>query len=426
MKRQRGTSLAMTDHCDVIIVGAGAAGLSAARVAMDQGLTFTLLEASHRIGGRALTEEIAPGQPFDLGCHWMHSASLNPFVAIAGSHGFAYRRESGWDRGIHHRGSRLDDDSMARFDAYFASKDKAFASVLESDDKAVSDVVDLESPWAAYDAYWFSLGCSCDMDQTGVHDVCVYRETDEDWPVIDGYGALLAAWAASIPVTLNAEATKIALTGDGVTVMTPKGTVRGRTVLITVSTNVLASGRISFDPRLPAWKETATRELPLGVHNRIAMLLKDLPQDCRDDDMTVLLPNSDVPMGVQLGPYGTSWAVGVTGGRFGSWLERSGQKASVECLAEHLKAGWGSSIARHFTDRVIVTAWQGDPWTLGSYSAATPGNAHQRLELARPIGDRIFFAGEATIPEFHATCHGAWLSGRRAMHEVRSALRPHG
>ena len=414
----------MTDHCDVIIVGAGAAGLSAARVAKEEGLTFTLLEASHRIGGRALTEEIAPGQPFDLGCHGMHSASLNPFVAIAESYGFAYRRESGWDRDIHHRGSRLDDDALTEIDEYFASKDKAFAAALEAEDKAVSDVVDLESPWALYDAYWFSLGCSCDMDQTGVHDVCAYRETCEDWPVMDGYGALLAAWAASIPVILNAEATKVTLAGDGVTVTTRKGAVRGRTVLLTVSTNILASGRISFEPRLPAWKETAAAELPLGVHNRIAMLLKDLPQDWRDNDKTVLLGESDVPMGVQLGPYGTSWAVGVTGGRFASWLERAGQKTSVECLAEHLKAAWEPSIAKHFTNRVIVTAWQGDPWTLGSYSAATPGNAHQRLELARPIDDRIFFAGEATNPEFHATCHGAWLSGRRAMHEIRAALRP--
>ena len=73
-------------------------------------------------------------------------------------------------------------------------------------------------------------------------------------------------------------------------------------------------------------------------------------------------------------------------------------------------------------DRVIVTAWEGDPWTLGSYSAATPGNAHQRAELARPIDGRIFFAGEATSSEFFSTCHGAYLTGIRAANEIAELL----
>ena len=112
----------------------------------------------------------------------------------------------------------------------------------------------------------------------------------------------------------------------------------------------------------------------------------------------------------------------MTGGRFGAWLERAGQAASVEYMVEHMKAVWGNDIARHVTDRVIVTAWQGDPWTLGSYSGANPGHAHQRVELARPIDDRLFFAGEATSPDFFSTCHGACLSGARAMGEIAEAL----
>ncbi len=415
----------MADHCDIIIIGAGSAGLSAARSASEHGLTFTLLEASHRIGGRAYTEEIAPGQPFDLACHWMHSASLNPFVAIADRLGFTYRRDSGWSRDVHHRGSSLDNAQHEELEAYLDANEEAINEAALAGDSAVSDVIDLDSPWSAYGAYWFSLGTSCDIDQTGARDVAAYNDTDEDWPVVEGYGALVASWAAGTPVTLNAEARRITLTRDGVTVETPRGTVTGRTVLLTVSTNVLASGRIAFDPGLPDWKETAARELPLGVHNRIAMLLKDIPVECREPGhATVLLADNDVPMGINLAPYGYSYAVGVTGGRFGAWLERAGQAASVEFLAEHLKAAWGSRIAECFTDSVIVTAWQGDPWTLGSYSAATPGNAHQRGELARPIDDRIFFAGEATTAEFHATCHGAFLSGRRAVDEIAAALRP--
>ncbi|HEX9743517.1 MAG TPA: NAD(P)-binding protein, partial [Nitrospiraceae bacterium] len=73
---------------DVAVVGAGAAGLGAGRRLKELGASFALFEAAHRIGGRGYTEEIAPGVAFDLGCHWMHSASLNPFVAMAEAAGF--------------------------------------------------------------------------------------------------------------------------------------------------------------------------------------------------------------------------------------------------------------------------------------------------------------------------------------------------
>lgn len=136
----------MADHCDIIIIGAGSAGLSAARSASEHGLTFTLLEASHRIGGRAYTEEIAPGQPFDLACHWMHSASLNPFVAIADRLGFTYRRDSGWSRDVHHRGSSLDNAQHEELEAYLDANEEAINEAALAGDSAVSDVIDLDSP----------------------------------------------------------------------------------------------------------------------------------------------------------------------------------------------------------------------------------------------------------------------------------------
>jgi len=414
----------MADNVDVVIVGAGSAGLSAARAAAEKGLSFVVVEASHRIGGRAYTEDFAQGQPFDLGCHWMHSASLNPFVAIADEHGFAYRRDGDYQRSVHHHGAWLDEKEHEAFEALGKANNMAIAEAARAgNDAPVADLIDLENPWAAYHAYWFSLGVSRDIDQTGACDVAAYNDTDENWPVIGGYGALVAAWAADVPVTLNAAVERIALTADGVDVATARGTVTGRTVLVTVSTNVLSSGRIAFEPGLPDWKTDAARELPLGVHNRIGVMLDDNPlAGERRDFATVMLEDDEVPFALEVGPYGYSYAVGVTGGRFGSWLERAGQEASVEYLVERMRAVWGNDIVRHVTDRIIVTAWEGDPWTLGSYSAATPGNAHQRKELARPIDDRIFFAGEATSPDFFSTCHGAYLTGRRAIDEIASVL----
>ena len=268
----------MANDVDVVIVGAGSAGLSAAREARERGLAFALVEASHRIGGRAYTESFAQGQPFDLGCHWMHSASLNPFVAIAEEHGFAYRRDREWVRGVWRRGAFLTERELAELEAQEEADERAIArAAAEGDDRPIADAVDLESPWAPYLAYWMSLGLSRDIDQVGVRDAAAYNDTDENWPVIDGYGALVAAWAADVPVTLNAAVERIALTKEGVEVATARGTLRGRTALVTVSTDMLASGRIAFEPALPEWKAEAARELPLGVHNRIGVMLSHNP-----------------------------------------------------------------------------------------------------------------------------------------------------
>ena len=217
-----------------------------------------------------------------------------------------------------------------RWNVWKRADEAAIAKAAVNGDPCVADVMNLESPWAPYLAYWFSLGASCDPDQTGVADVTAYNDTSENWPVVDGYGALVAAWGADVPVTLNAAAERIRVTRDGVHVATAQGAVRGRTALVTVSTAMLASGRIAFEPGLPDWKLAAIRELPLGVHNRIAVMLDGLPPDPGDRcAMTVMTRDDEVPMALDVAPYGHAYVVGLTGGRFGAWLERTGQGARV-------------------------------------------------------------------------------------------------
>ena len=345
----------MTSRVDVVIVGAGAAGLSAAKSAVSHGLSFVLVEASDRIGGRAHTEDFVPGQPIDRGCHWMHSASLNPFVGIAETLGFRYRRECGWNSTIHHYGAFLDDEQVRGVDALVEADGKAIAAAARHGDPAVADVIDLDSPWAPYHAYWLSLDASCDPDETGAGDIAAYHETDEDWPVIAGHGALVAAWAADVPVTLNAVVQRVIMTRDGVDVETLLGTIAGRTALITVSTNMLVSGRIVFAPGLPSWKTTAAQELPLGVHNKIGILLDNASAAIPESQyLTAMTRNHDVPVALNVRPYGYDYVVGSTAGRFAASLERSGRAASVEFLVEHLKAVFGSRISSCLTDRVIT------------------------------------------------------------------------
>jgi monoamine oxidase len=410
----------MMSDVDVIIIGAGAAGLAAAQAAEARGLTYRVLEASHRIGGRAYTENMAPGMPFDLGCHWMHSASRNPFVAIADRLGFAYQRNTGWDTHAFLRDHWLTPAENAELNALGPANHAALAqSVARGEDVAVADLVDLDHPWAAFQAYWFTLYSSRDMDQASAADVLAYEDTEENWPLRDGYGALVAAWAAAVPVTLNAAVRRVTWGSKVVRAETAKGTVTGRRLLVTVSTNLLASGRITFDPPLPDWKLAAADALPLGVHNRIGIKLSHNPfGPDAPPSASIALGDDEPPMSMQLRPFGMDYVVGVTGGRFGQWLERAGQDASVAHLTERLVAAFGGDIRKALTNRCIVTAWGDDLWTLGAYSMATPGNAHQRRELARPVDDLLFFAGEATSPHAFSTCHGAYQSGIAAIEAI--------
>lgn len=406
---------------DVAVVGAGAAGLGAARTLGELGLSFVLLEASHRVGGRAYTEELAPGVWFDLGCHWMHSASLNPFVALADAAGFTYRKGT-FDRGLR-MGDRwaTEEEAQAR-DAFMKRSNAALAQAhAEGRDISVAEATERDNPWTPLYDYMISLYTSVDSDQVSASDLVTYKDTDENWPLKEGYGNLVARLAEGLPVALNSAVTRIDWSGKRIGLETAKGRITARTAIVAVSTGILGGGDIRFDPDLPDWKQESVADLPLGCHNRIGLLFdRDVFGDDHPGSIALLSPDNE-PFAIGVRPFGFNYVAGLTGGRFAEWLERAGPEAAVDLLKERLKQSYGSDITRHVV-RHLVTAWRGDPWVKGSYSAAVPGGAHQRVVLAEPIDGRLFFAGEATSPNFFSTCHGAYLSGIEAAKAAAGAL----
>jgi monoamine oxidase len=109
------------------------------------------------------------------------------------------------------------------------------------------------------------------------------------------------------------------------------------------------------------------------------------------------------------------------GGRLGVWLEKQGQAALTDFAIDRIADIFGSDIRKR-VKRCIATAWEGDPWTRGTWACARPGHAHQRAQLARPLEERLFFAGEATDRGGQGTCHGAYNSGLRAACEIAETL----
>jgi monoamine oxidase len=410
----------MTDT-DVAIVGAGAAGLAAAKTLGELGVPFVLLEASHRIGGRAYTEEIAPGQAFDLGCHWMHSASRNPFVAIADAHGFDY--DSLWSsRRMSINGAWASEAEETERDAFLAEAAKRIARAAGAGpDRAAAEVTDRESRWTPLHDYYFSLWTSFDVDQVSIVDLETYIDTDENWPLKQGYGTLIARHAAGVPVSLNTAVTAIDWSGNALRLTTPKGEVRAKKIIVTVSTAILAGGHIRFDPALPDWKQEAIAALPLGDHNRICLIYDRNVFGADHPEGAAVLGDGAEPMSFSIRPFGYDYVVGLTGGRFAGWLERAGVAASVDLAKENLRKAFGADIVKHMIGH-NVTAWREDPWVRGAYSAAQPGQTPQRLRLAEPLDGRVFFAGEATSTESYSTAHGAHLTGIEAARKVTRVL----
>lgn len=406
---------------DLVIVGAGAAGLGAARTARELGLRSRVFEAMPRIGGRAHTDARPFGVPWDRGCHWLHSADINPFTSLADRYGIRYRAEPVPRR--LHLGERwaTDDETATTFDGVEADLGAAIALGRNGRDVPIADALDPAAPWTWASRTVVHAEWGVAPERVSARDYAAYRDTDRNWPVEDGYGTLVARHAAGLPVELGTPVERIVWGGTGVRVSTPRGTVDAAAVLVTVSTGVLAAETIRFDPPLPDWKLEAAAAVPLGAANKVALQI-DGARLGVDGPTTLLaaLPNGS-GISFQLRPFGWDLANAYLAGPLCDELERAGEPAMVDAVSAALGAVLGSDAVRHVRASAC-TAWRREPSILGAYAAAEPGQAHRRADLSKPLADRVFFAGEATSPDFFSTCHGTHLSGIAGVRAAAQAL----
>lgn len=406
---------------DVVIVGAGAAGLAATRTARDLGLRSITVEASARIGGRAWTDPKPFGVPWDRGCHWLHSADINPFTALANRYGYRYRSEPP-PRQLYHQEGRLNAEGEAAAEAFLdQAGDRIRAASQAGRDVPVATIVDQASPWSLPFRAMIAAEWGVSPEETSTLDYGRYRDTDRNWPVEDGYGALVARHAEGLPVTRSTPVERIDWGNHRVRVTTSSGAVEARAVIVTVSTAVLADGLIAFDPPLPVWKQEALAAVPLGRANKVALQI-DGRRLGVDGHTNILVPvGSDAMMSFQLRPFGWDMANGYLAGSLCAELEDQGEAAMVDIASEALRSSLGSDAVRQI-GATACSRWGDEPYVRGAYAAARPGQADRRQDLATPLADRLFFAGEATSPDFFSTCHGAHQSGIAAARAVAAAI----
>jgi monoamine oxidase len=413
--------MSTSSSVDVVIVGAGAAGLAAARTAGELGLDYVLVEASDRIGGRAYTDVTTLGLPFDMGCHWLHSADVNPMRELADRYGFRYRSEP-VDWRLHLEGRWL---TEAENKAVEAELERQFGLVHALGDAGkdlpFTEAIDLKSRWSIVLKSIVAAEWGFGLDDVSTLDYCRYRDTDKNWPVEKGYGALVARHAQGIPVSISTPVERIDWSGKRVKIETSKGSIDAASVIVTASTSALASGTISFFPVLPLEKQEAFDAVPLGNANKVGFLLDGGLEEIPDHTgLLTEIPSGDA-INFQIKPFGRPIAGGYLSGETGRALEREGEAAMIDAVRSALVSVFGSDIKKHIV-KSTCSMWEHEPYIRGSYAAAKPGYAHKRVDLATPVGDRVFFAGEATSPEFFSTCHGAHMTGISTAEEVAQVL----
>src|SRR5215468_5034840 len=219
--------------CDIAVIGAGAAGLAATRTLIERGISVLCIEARDRIGGRAWTDSETFGVPFDRGCAWLHSGDINPWRPIAADLGFTViEHKEAWRGRVGNRW--LGEDEKANWDRVIADRFDAIAEVGASGRDVAASTVPANggawSPLAEAVVTWYT---SVESEQVSTRDLFNANDTNADWPIVEGYGALVARYGEGVPVLLSTPVTHIAWGRRGVAVETARGVVQARAAVIT-------------------------------------------------------------------------------------------------------------------------------------------------------------------------------------------------
>jgi monoamine oxidase len=404
---------------DVIIVGAGAAGIAAARRIGSAGRRFVLVEASDHIGGRCITDTRTFGIPYDRGAHWIYTsdANPNPLTKLTPRRGIElYPAPPGQKFRIGRRYAREgehEDFLSAQLRAIRAINDAARKADVPCAQVMPNDLAD----WRSTVEFMLGpFGCGKDLAQFSSFDFSRAAERSTANFCRQGLGALLAALADGIPVQLSTPVKSID-SRRSLQVETPKGTLTARAVIVTVPTNVIASGRIQFTPELPHRSIDAFGRLPLGSYDHIALELVGNPLGLDRDDL-VFEKSADSHTAAMLANVsGTPLCLIDVAGSFGRDLSAQGEAAMINFASEWLAGLYGAEIKKAIGRR-HATRWNAEPWALGAASAAVPGGQVGRRIMMEPVNDAIWFAGEAAHETLWGTVGGAWESGERAADAV--------
>ena len=402
---------------DIVVVGAGAAGLAATEELIKSGKNVLCIESLNRIGGRVVTDNTIFKEPYDLGALWIENGETNPFKIYGENNkNFNIYKERTEEMYSVYSGKKRISNEDALWKIYDgaeaeiainANKDIAPLDVVPYQDQRWFDTAHMIlGPWEMGKDF-SNYSCKDYMFDYGIEEGTL-------WHCKEGFGTLFNAMLDKVPVSLNTKVSSIDWSGQSVLIETNKGSIKTKQCILTVSTGVLSSGQIKFNPKLDAEKEESFHKISMGHYNRVAFKFKKLFKKKAKDNYLYYRINSQNAkspkgMGITIKPSDTNLCICDPGGDFGKELAKEGEKPAIDFALNELTNIYGSKIKKdlvgsHFAD------WSSNVFIQGAWASAEPGAFKFREILREPVAEKIYFAGEATAREW-GTVGGATESG---------------
>ncbi|RMF80740.1 MAG: FAD-dependent oxidoreductase [Chloroflexi bacterium] len=412
-----------------LIIGAGIAGITAARALQNAGFDITVLEARERIGGRIWTNR-SLGIPVDLGASWIQGVNNNPITELTNAFGIETFRTN-FDAIDVYRpdGSRASNAELSQLEnefEEFLELAEELAEALDDDisiGRAVRIITEGEpvSPaqrWAL--ATLIELDYAASIDDLSLFYVDSGDDFGGDSRLFPGgYDQIVDELAKGLDIRLNQPVRLIEYGDFGVRVTTDSDVFEGEGALITLPLGVLKSRRVTFAPPLPDFKQAAINRLQMGRLNKVALRF---PQQFWPNDPHFISYISqragEFPQFMNARRFSNAnLLIGFVAGRFSAALEGMPDEQVVAQAMQVLRTIFDNTIPD--PDGVLVSRWGHDPFAGGSYAFIPVGATPRDLDaLAEPVNETLFFAGEATNRRFAATVHGAYLSGLREAERI--------
>lgn len=403
---------------EVAIIGGGAAGIAAGRRLCDAGVNCLIIEARDRLGGRAWTLD-GDGFALDLGCGWLHSADRNPWTGIAEAQGRTIdKTPPPWTRPSLEIGFPLA-EQRAFMAALNDFHDRVGAAARLAHDLAAVQMLPPVGRWNGLIGAVGTFISGGELDRVSVRDFDNYADTEVNWRVLEGYGAAIVAYAQDVPVALGCPVRRIDRSGMRLRIETARGAIAAARVIVTLPSTVIAETEHLFAPPLPE-KTEAAAGLPVGLADKLFLAL-DHAEEFAPDSRLFGRTDTHKTGAYHLRPFGRPMIEAFFGGRLAADLEECGVSAFFDFAVEELTGLLGADFAKRLKPGPMHL-WAADPFARGSYSFALPGKAGCRAQLAAPIDDRIFFAGEACSAHDFSTAHGAYRTGVAAAEAIIAVM----